>query len=150
MYLNYIFHHNTHFDRLPSIRYRRSLSVSAHDFPHFLDSRIGRHQVVKGQLILVMNPTDVTTPSNLPKDQAESIHVGPLERVEVVHVYRLFKNLKVESISANCRRTVFLTDYRPPRIFIPDIYISFFLIIIFVIIFSTIMCNFFNISFLLT
>lgn len=86
----------THFDRLPSIRYRRPLSVGAHDFPHLLDSRIGRHQVVKGQLILVVNPANVATPGDLPEDQTKSVHVRPLERVEVVHVYRLFKNLKAE------------------------------------------------------
>lgn len=88
---------DTHFDRLPSIRYRRPLSVTADDFPHFVDSWIRRHQVVKGQLIFVMNPADVAPPSDLPENQAERVHVGPLERVEVVHVYRLFKNLKAES-----------------------------------------------------
>lgn len=92
-----VLHRDTYFDRLPSIRYRRPLSVTADDFPHFVDSWIGRHQVVKGQLIFVMNPADVAPPSDLPENQAERVHVGPLERVEVVHVYRLFKNLKAES-----------------------------------------------------
>lgn len=93
----------THFDRLPPIGYRRSLSIGAHDFPHFLDGWIGRHQVVKGQLILLVNPADVATPGDLPEDQAERVHVGPLERVEVIHVYHLFKNLKAESICV-CQR----------------------------------------------
>lgn len=100
---------NTHFDRLPSVRYRRPLSISAHDFPHFLDSWIGRHQVVKGQLILVVNPADIAASSDLPEDQTECVHVGSLERVEVVHVYRLFKYLKAENIRTGCRRAAFLT-----------------------------------------
>lgn len=90
----------THFDRLPSIRYRWPLSVSAHDFPHFFDSWIGRHQIVKGQLIFLVNAADVATSGDLPEDQAERVHIGPLERVEVIHVYHLFKNLKAESICA--------------------------------------------------
>lgn len=125
-YSNYAFCF-THFDRLPSIRYRRPLSISAHDFPHFLNSWIGRHQVVKRQLILVVNPADIATSSDLPEDQTECVHISPLERVEVVHVYRLFKNLKAENVRTGCRRTAFLTEYKLSRII--DVFIDLIIII---------------------
>ena len=84
-------------DGLPPIRYRRPLPVGAHNFTHLFDRRIGRHQVVKRQLILVVDPADVTSPRDLPKDQPESVHVSPLEGIKMVHVYRLFENLKAKA-----------------------------------------------------
>lgn len=84
-------------DGLPPIRYRRPLPVGTHNFTHLFDRRIGRHQVVKRQLILVVDPADVTSPRDLPKDQPESVHVSPLEGIKMVHVYRLFENLKAKA-----------------------------------------------------
>lgn len=88
---------STYVDGLPPIRYRRPLSVGAHNFTHLFNRRIGRHQVVKRQLILVVDSADVTSPRDLPKDQPESVHVSPLEGVKMVHVYRLFENLKAKA-----------------------------------------------------
>ena len=88
---------NTYLDRLPPIRYRWPLSVGAHNFTHLLDRRIRRHQVVKRQLIFVVNSANVAPPRDLPEDQPESVHVSPLEGIKVVHVYRLFENLKAEA-----------------------------------------------------
>lgn len=116
---------NTHFDRLPSIRYRWPLSISTHDFPHFLDSWIGRHQVVKGQLILVVNPADIATSSNLPEDQTECVHVGPLERVEVVHVYRLFKNLKAENVRHELLKSRLPDRVQTTAYYLFDIFLPF-------------------------
>jgi len=47
-----------------------------------------------------VNTADIATPGDLPEDQAERVHIGPLERIEVIHVYHFFKNLKAESICA--------------------------------------------------
>jgi hypothetical protein len=59
-----------------------------------------------------VNTADIATPGDLPEDQAESVHIGSLERIEVIHVYHLFKNLKAESICA-FQRTASVTERRP-------------------------------------
>lgn len=89
--------YNTYVNRLPPIRYRRPLSIGAHNFTHLFNRRIGRHQVVKRQLIFVVDSADVTSPRDLPKDQPESVYVSPLEGIKMVHVYRLFENLKTKA-----------------------------------------------------
>lgn len=139
VHLNYFFRLDTYFDWLPSIRYRWPLSVHTHNFPHFLDSWIGRHQIIKGQLILIVNPADIATPSDLPKDQAERVHISPLERVEVVHVYRLFKNLKAENVCTSYWRAAFLIECAGP------LELSSLIIIIFPCIFTE---NYFTLKYL--
>ena len=79
----------------PSVRYGRSLSVHANDFAHLLDRWIGRYQIVKGQLIIIVYTSDVAAPGDFPKYETKSVNVGSLERIEVVHVERFFQNLKI-------------------------------------------------------
>lgn len=84
----------THFNGHPSVGYGGPLPIHADDLAHLVDGRVGGHEVVERQLILVVDAADVAAPRDLPEDQPEGIDVRPLERVEVVHVYQLLQYLR--------------------------------------------------------
>lgn len=66
---------------------------------HLLDGWVRCHCVVERQLVFVVDAAHVAPSGYLPEYEAEGVHVGPLERVEVVDVQRLVQHLKNRSIN---------------------------------------------------
>uniref|UniRef100_A0A8W7PEA3 Uncharacterized protein n=1 Tax=Anopheles coluzzii TaxID=1518534 RepID=A0A8W7PEA3_ANOCL len=77
----------------PVVAHRTTPRRQTH-LSHLLDGGIGLYHVVERQLILVVDPVDVTPPRNLPQHQPERVHIRPLERIELRHVDRLIQHLR--------------------------------------------------------
>lgn len=105
---------------LPPVGHVGPEFLVTHHLPHLLYGRVGGHQVVVGQLVLLVDAwrrrlvrlsvsvsllcrqtdggvpivtSSVAAPSDLPVHQAQSVDVGTLEGIKVLHVDGLVQDL---------------------------------------------------------